>query len=70
MASEKKQKAEDLAAAEDKRIAAVKKEKEVSDARRENNINARDEAKAKQVEEKGNKVKKARDEKPDRKSTR
>ena len=55
---------DDLAAAEDKRIAAVKKEKEVSDARRENNINARAEAKAKQEEEKGKKTKKARDEKP------
>ena len=64
MASEKRQKAEDQAAAEDKRIAAVKKEKEVSDARRENNINARAEAKAKQEEEKGKKTKKARDEKP------
>ena len=64
-ASEKKQKAVNQAAAEEKRIAAVKKEKEASDARRANNINARDEAKAKLVEEKKvNMPKKARNRKP------
>ena len=53
--SEKKQKAVDQAAAEKKRIAAAEKEKEASDARRANNINAREHAKAKEVEEKGKK---------------
>jgi hypothetical protein len=53
----------DQAAAEKKRIAAAEKDKEASDARRANNINARDEAKAKQMEKKV-KTKKARNNKP------
>ena len=63
--SDKKQKVVEEAAAEEKRIAAVKKEKEANDARRANNINARDEAKAKQMEKKVKMpTKKARKKKP------
>jgi hypothetical protein len=62
----KKQKEVDQAAAEEKKTAAAKKEKEASDARRASTIHARDEAKAKQEEEKLNKAptKKVRNEKP------